>query len=154
MSETRPPTFHDQQQQSPPPVEYLLVMLLCFCVRQLCGTLLASCTTIPHKQQMSLLKTTVNETLKWLSALPILLQNCCGGDCSIGIVNPPTTFWYLSCHQYLSMDNAVLNKYSELFRTGRFKYLKQLAFTKHVLFSPVGRRDLSTVKNLRLRVLF
>ena len=103
---------------------------------------------------MSLFKTTVNETLKWLSALPILLQNCCGGDCSIGIVTPPTTFWYLSCHQYLSMDNAVLNKYSELFRTGRFKYLKQLAFTKHVLFSPVGRRDLSTVKNLRLRVLF
>ena len=49
---------------------------------------------------------TMKETLKWLSLLPILMQNHSGCDCvALGIV-PPSPSWDLSPCQHLSGDNS------------------------------------------------
>jgi len=49
---------------------------------------------------------TMKETLKWLSLLPILMQNHSGCDCvTLGIV-PPSLSWDLSPRHHLSGDNS------------------------------------------------
>ena len=58
------------------------------------------------------LSLTVNETLQWLSPLPILMQHRSGGDnaAALGIVSPHLTSWDLGPRQYFSRDNSALKK--------------------------------------------
>ena len=55
---------------------------------------------------------TINEALKQLTPLPVLIQNHPGGDSvTLGIFPPSPIFWDLGPHHYyLSRDNLALSQ--------------------------------------------
>ena len=71
-----------------------------------------SSKVVVHGHCFVTLPFTINETLKWHSSLPILMQDSFWWwQCSVRyIFPPPASFWDFSPHQYLSGDNSVLNK--------------------------------------------
>ena len=73
---------------------------LCFLFRS-CGLWTLSCDFAPM----------TDETLKWFSSLPILMQEpVWWWQSSIIYSSLSTTSWYLGLHQCLSRDNSALNK--------------------------------------------
>ena len=64
------------------------------------------------------LSLTINQTLKWLSSLPVLMHNHSGGDSGAIGVPPPTlpsspTSWDLGSREYLSEVNLTLSESNE-----------------------------------------
>ena len=75
-------------------------------------------TICPHR--LATLPLAINETLKYLPSLPILMQNHSGNDSIVlGIVSP----WDLHPHLYPSRDNSALKKSNKRLTTPTVRHI-------------------------------
>ena len=109
-----------------------------------------SSKAVVHGHCLVTLPFTLNETLKWHSSLPILMQDSFWWwQCSVRyIFSPPPSFWDFSPHQDLSGDNSVLNKSNKWsqFSSGDYSVLNGWLVTGFFNILSTAQGHLRTIK--------